>query len=66
MYVTRSGHVAQNVILELGHRLQGICHILVLLNVTNYLCCLGPLGEIDEVRLLNNRWDTVLNECEVG
>lgn len=49
MYIARSLHVAQDVILKFGHRLQGIWHILILLDVADDLCSFGAFGEVDRV-----------------
>lgn len=66
MHITRCLHVGENVLLKLWDRLQWIWHILVLLNVADDLCSLAALGEIDEVGLLDNSWNTVLDESQVG
>lgn len=54
MHVTRCLHIAQDVILQVTHRLQRIGYVLVLLNVPNHLSRLRTLGEIDEVSLLDD------------
>lgn len=66
MDISCSLHVAQDVVLQLGHRLQGITHILVLLDVTNHLCCLCPLGKVDQVGLLDDGGYAIFNKCEIG
>lgn len=66
MHISRSLHVAKDVVLQLGHRLQGVSHILVLLDVTNHLCRLCPLGEVDQVSLLDDGGYAILNEGKVG
>lgn len=65
MDVSCSLHVAQYVILQLGYRLEGVGCVLILLNVTDNLSSLGSLGEVDEVSLLDDRWDTVLDEGKI-
>jgi hypothetical protein len=55
-------HIAKNVVLQLGHRLQRIPHSLVLLNVTDHLCRLRTLGEVDEGCLLDDGGDAILDK----
>lgn len=66
VHVSGGLHVAQNVFLQLGHRLQRVCDILVLLNVADDFRCLGTLGEVDEVRRFDKGWHTIFDEREVG
>ena len=66
MHITRCLHVAENVLLQLGHWLQRIWNVLVLLNVTNDFCGLGALCEVDEFGLLDYRWNTIVNEDKIG
>lgn len=66
MHVTGGLHVLQNVILKLRNRLQGVRHVLVLLDVPDNFRCLGPLRKIDEVGLLDDRRDTIFDERQIG
>lgn len=66
MHVSRSLHVSEDVILKLRNGLERVRHVLVLLNITDYFCGFGAFGEVDEIRLFDNRGDSVFNEGEVG
>jgi len=66
MHITRRPHIVQNILLQLRDRLQRIWHVLVLLYAPDDLGCFGSLGEINEARLLNQRWDAVLDEGKIG
>ena len=66
MYVARSLHVAQDVVLKFRHGLEGVGNVLVLLNVANDFCGFGTFGEVDEVGTLDDGGDTVFNEGQVG
>ena len=59
-------HVRQNVVLQIGHRLQWVRHVLILLNVANHLGRLCALGKVDQIRLLDQGRDTVLDECKIS
>jgi len=47
MHIPCCLHVAQYVILQLWYRLQGVRHILVLLDITYNFCRLGTFGEVN-------------------
>lgn len=64
--VSRGLHIFQDVVLKFHDWLQLIWDILVLLDVSYYLCRLGTFREVDQVRLLNDRGYTVFNEDEVS
>lgn len=66
MYIARSLHVAQDVVLKLRHWLEGVRHILVLLDVADDLCRFGPFGKVDVVRAFDDRGNAVLDEGQVG
>lgn len=66
MYVARSLHVAQDVVLKFGHRLQRIWHILIHLDVADDLCSFRAFGEVDRIRPFDDRGDAVLDEGQVG
>lgn len=65
MDVSCSLHVAQYVVLQLWYGLEGVGRILILLDITDNLGSLGPLGEVDEVGLFNDGWDTILDESKI-
>lgn len=48
VYVASTLKVTEDVILELPDRLQKVRYVLVLLNITNDFCGLGPLIEVDQ------------------
>lgn len=66
MYIARRLHVAEDVILQVRHRLQRIRHVLVLLNPPDHFGRLGTLGEVDEVGLLDHGRYAIFNEGQVG
>lgn len=65
MYIASRLHVRENVFLEFRNRLQWIGYILILLNITNDLCSLATFGEINEVRLLDLRRNTILDKSQI-
>lgn len=66
MHISRRLHITQNVVLQLGYWLQGVTHILVLLDITNHLSGLRSLGEVDEISLLDDGGDAVFDEGQIG
>lgn len=62
MHIPRRLHITQDILLELRHRLKGVRHVLVLLDVADYLCGFGALGEVDEGGFLDDGGDAVLDE----
>ena len=65
MHITCCLHIAQYILLQLWYRLQGVRYILVLLNVTYNFSCLCTFGEIDQCRLFDDGWNTILDEREI-
>lgn len=59
-------HVLENIILKFIHGSKREWHILVLLDIANDFGRLCPLGEIDQIRLLDDGWYTVLDEGQIG
>jgi hypothetical protein len=53
MHVASRLHIRQDVVLQLGDRLQRVRHVLVLLDVTDDFGGLGALGEIYQVGFLD-------------
>jgi hypothetical protein len=47
MHIPGCLHIAQYILLELWYGLQGVRHILVLLDITNNFSRLGTFGEVD-------------------
>lgn len=66
VYVACRLHVAQYIVLEVADRFKWVWHILILLDVTDNLSCLSPFGKVDQIGLLDDRWNTVLDERQVG
>lgn len=65
MHIARCLHIAENVILQVSNRLQGIRHLLVLLDLSNDFSGFGSLGEVDQVGLLDDRRNSVLDERQI-
>jgi hypothetical protein len=65
MHIPRCLHIAQYILLQLCYRLQGVGHILILLDVTYNFSSLRTFGEIDQRRLLDDRWDTIFDERKI-
>ena len=65
MHVTRSLHVAKDVVLQVHHGLQRVRDVLELLNALDDLCSLGAFGEVDEGSALDHGRDTIFDECQV-
>ena len=66
MHITRRVHVRQYVVLQLRYWLQRVRRILILLNVTDDFRSLCALSKVDEIRLLDQRGNSVLNEGQIG
>lgn len=62
MHIPRRLHITQDILLQLRHRLERVGHVLVLLDVADYLCRLGALGEVDKGGLLDDGGDTIFDE----
>ena len=62
VHIARSLHIAQNVILQVADGLQGVGHVLVLLDVTDDFGGFGALGEVDEVGAPDDGGDAVFDE----
>ena len=65
MHVSCCLQVAEDVILKLRNRLEGIRDVLVLLNFTNHFGSFDSLSEIDQIGALDDGGDAILNESEV-
>lgn len=66
MHIACRLHVAKDIFLQLGHWLQWIGHVLVLLDIANDFGCLRALGKVDKVRAFDQRGNTIFDECQVG
>lgn len=66
VYVARSLHVAQDVVLKFRHRLQRIWRILILLDIADDLCSFRAFGKVNVVCPFDDRRDAVLDEGQVG
>lgn len=59
-------HVSDNVLLQLRDSLETVWDVLELLNIANDFRRLGSLRKIDQVRLLDDGWNTVLDEGQIS
>jgi hypothetical protein len=66
MDITSLSHIAENVLLEIRDRVERVRHILVLLYISDDFGGFGPLGEVDEIGVLNDRCNAVFDEGEIG
>ena len=62
MYISRSLHVLQDIILQVTHGSQRVRDVLVLLNIANDLGGFGAFGKIDETCAFDDTGDAVFNE----
>lgn len=65
MDITCSLHVAKDVVLQVTHALEGIRHILVLLNVADDFSGFSTFSKIDQVGLADNAGDAIFDESEI-
>lgn len=65
MHVTSRLHVAEDVLLKVDNRPEGIWNILILLNIADDFGGLGPFSEVDEVGAPDHRWDAVFDKGQV-
>lgn len=65
MYVSSGLHVAQYVILQITDGLQGVGHVLVLLDVANDICSLCSFGKVDQIGTFDNRGYSIFNKGQV-
>lgn len=65
MDITSGLHISQDIFLKLRDTLQAVRHVLVLLNVTDDLGSLCALGEIDELRFLDDGGNAVFDESKI-
>jgi hypothetical protein len=66
MHITGLSHIAEDIFLQIGDRVERVGHVLILLDVADDFGRLGALGKVDEVGVLDNRRDSVFDEGEVG
>ena len=66
MHIASRLHVAQYVILQVGHRFQNVGYVLILLNISNHVGGFSSFGKIDEICTFDYRGYTVFDECQVG
>ena len=65
MHITSSLHVAQYVILQIGHRFENVGYILILPDISNDVGGFGSFGEVDKVCTFDYRGYAVFDECQV-
>lgn len=66
MHIASRLHVAQYVILQVGHRFEDVGYILILLNISDDVGGFGSFSKIDEVRAFDYRGYAVFDKCQVG
>lgn len=64
VYITRGLQITEDVILEFRNWLKEVWNVLVLLDISDNLCGLGSLVEVNQFRR-GKRWDTVLDESQI-
>ena len=65
MNIARRLHVGEDVILQLRNRLQGVWHVLVLLDIAYHFSSFCSLCKVDEVCAFDERGDTVFDKCQI-
>ena len=65
MHISCRLHIAENVFLEFGDRLERIGNVLILPNVTDDFCSFGTFGEVYQICAFDDRRNTVLDKCKV-
>lgn len=65
LQIRSSLYTAEDVMLKLWDGLKRVWHMLVLLNLTNDFRDFGTLSKVDEVRLPDDRSDSVFNERQM-
>lgn len=63
MHIASRLHIAQHVVLQVGHRFENVGYILILLNVSNDVGGFGSFSEIDEVCTLDYGGYAVFDKC---
>lgn len=63
MHIASRLHVAQYVILQVGHRFENVRNVLILLDISNDVGSFGPFSKVDEVCAFDYRGYAVFNKC---
>ena len=66
MHVASRLHVAQYVLLQVGHRFEDVGYILILLDISNDVGGFGSFGKVDLVFTFDYRGYAVFDKCQVG
>lgn len=66
MHIPSRLHVAQYVVLQIGHRFQNVGYVLILLDISNDVGGLGSFCKVDKVCTFNYRGYAVFDKCQVG
>jgi hypothetical protein len=59
-------HVAQDVVLQVADRFEGVGDVLILLNVSNDVRGFGAFGEVDEVSSFDDGGYAIFDESEIS
>ena len=62
MHITSLFHVVKDPFLQIGHGIERVGDILILLNIANDLSCFESFREVDELSILDNRGYSVLDK----
>lgn len=65
MHIARRLHVGEDIVLQLGNRLQRVGYVLILLDIANDFGRLRALGKVDEIGAFDQRWNTVFDKGQV-
>lgn len=63
MHIASRLHVAQYVILQVGHRFENVRNVLILLDISNDVGSFGPFSKVDEVCTFDYGGYAVFNKC---
>lgn len=66
MHIASRLHIAQYIILQVGHGFENVGYVLILLDISNDVGGFGSFGKVDEVRTFNYRGYAVFDECQIG
>jgi hypothetical protein len=65
MHIACRLHVGEDILLQLRYGLQGVRHVLILLDVTNDFSRLCPLGKVDQICAFDQRGYAVFDKGQV-
>ena len=65
MHIASSLHIAQYVVLQIGHRFENVGYILILLDISNDIGGFGSFCKIDEVCTFDYRGYAVFDKSQI-